>query len=93
VVLTGLNNKLAVTVFEIVKPAHVPHEKNGEQPVQSFALLVPACSVFTTASQSLSVQQGFTDNTTMMKEKIIQSSFTQQKYQLKHIQSTIFRSI
>jgi hypothetical protein len=56
-------------------------------------LLVPACSVFTTASQSLSVQQGFTDNTTMMKEKIIQSSFTQQKYQLKHIQSTIFRSI
>nr|WP_256539710.1 hypothetical protein [Mucilaginibacter aquariorum] len=70
----------------MVKPTHVPHEKNGEQPVQSFALPVSACSVFTIASQSLSVQQGLTDNRTTIKEKMIQSSFTRQKYQFKDIQ-------
>ena len=68
----------------------MPHEKNGEQPVQSFALPVSACSDFTIASQSLSVQQGLTDNRTMIKEKMIQSSFTKQKYHFKHIQDTIF---
>ena len=72
----------------MVKPAQVPHEKNGEQPLQSLpAGCLPLSSLAATLSpmHSLSVQQGLTDSKITHNENIKQSDFTRQNYQLKII--------
>jgi hypothetical protein len=63
------------------KPAHAPHEKNGEQPGHSFSfeevLLGVVLSADAFAAQS-SAQHGLTVNSSTISVNITHNNFTQQ---------------